>query len=469
VTRLLMERFTNKEEIAAQRRQPQRAASRLAVAAALAAVLVLVVVGTARAAEPPSAPKPAVTVIKAARLIDGISDRVLEDAAVLVEGARIKAVGPAAAIAAQAPKDARVVDLGRATVLPGLIDNHTHILLQGDITAEDYDLQLLKESIPYRAIRATRAVRIALMNGFTTLRDLETEGAMYADVDVKTAINRGVIPGPRLFVSTRAMTPTGMYPLSGYSWELKMPEGVQIVDGADNIRKAVREQVKYGADWIKAYFDRKYYLGADGRLRSWVDFTDEEMKALVDETHRLGKKLAAHTIGWDGIDAALRMGADTIEHGDGLTDDLIDRAVKQKVFWCPTIYVGAYVAEGRGGIWPKMVELERIAFGKAVAKGMLISFGTDVGGFAWTENEAKEFSYMVRYGMTPMQAIKAATSVAARLLAQEENLGAVTVGRFADLVAVAGDPLADISELERVTFVMKDGVIYKGTGARPCD
>jgi imidazolonepropionase-like amidohydrolase len=469
VTRLFIERFTSKEEIAVQGRQPQRLAGRSAVATAVAAVLVLVMVGTASAAEPANAQKPAVTVIKAARLIDGISDRALEDAAVLVEGARIKAVGPAAAVAAQAPKDARVVDLGRATLLPGLIDNHTHILLQGDITAEDYDLQLLRESIPYRAIRATKAVRMALMNGFTTLRDLETEGAMYADVDVKTAINRGVIPGPRLFVSTRAMTPTGMYPLSGYSWELKVPEGVQIVDGADNIRRAVREQVKYGADWIKAYFDRKYYLGSDGRLRSWVDFTDEEMKALVDETHRLGKKLAAHTIGWDGIDAALRMGADTIEHGDGLTDELIDRAVRQKVFWCPTIYVGAYVAEGRGGIWPKMVELERIAFGKAVAKGMLISFGTDAGGFAWTENEAKEFSYMVRYGMTPMAAIKSATSVAARLLAQEENLGAVAPGRFADLVAVAGDPLADISELERVTFVMKDGVIYKGTGARPCD
>ena len=469
MTRLFIERFTSKEEIAVQGRQPQRLAGRSAVATAVAAVLVLVMVGTASAAEPANAQKPAVTVIKAARLIDGISDRALEDAAVLVEGARIKAVGPAAAVAAQAPKDARVVDLGRATLLPGLIDNHTHILLQGDITAEDYDLQLLRESIPYRAIRATKAVRMALMNGFTTLRDLETEGAMYADVDVKTAINRGVIPGPRLFVSTRAMTPTGMYPLSGYSWELKVPEGVQIVDGADNIRRAVREQVKYGADWIKAYFDRKYYLGSDGRLRSWVDFTDEEMKALVDETHRLGKKLAAHTIGWDGIDAALRMGADTIEHGDGLTDELIDRAVRQKVFWCPTIYVGAYVAEGRGGIWPKMVELERIAFGKAVAKGMLISFGTDAGGFAWTENEAKEFSYMVRYGMTPMAAIKSATSVAARLLAQEENLGAVAPGRFADLVAVAGDPLADISELERVTFVMKDGVIYKGTGARPCD
>jgi imidazolonepropionase-like amidohydrolase len=429
----------------------------------------LLAVAHAGWATEPTAQKPSVTVIKAARVIDGISDQVREGMAVLVEGQRIRAVGPAASIVAQAPADARVIDLGRATLLPGLIDNHTHILLQGDPTAVEYDEQLLKESIPYRTIRAIKAVRTSLLNGFTTLRDVETEGAMYADVDVKTAIERGVIPGPRLFVSTRAMTPTGMYPLSGYSWELKVPEGVQIVDGPDNIRKAVREQVKYGADWIKFYADRKYYLGPDGRLRSWVDFTDDEMKALVDETHRLGKKVAAHTIGWDGIDAALRMGVDTIEHGDGLTDDLIDRAVKQKVFWCPTIYVGVSVAGPRGGIWPKMVDLERIAFGKAVAKGMLISFGTDVGGFAWTENQAKEFAYMVRYGMTPMQAIRAATSVAARLLGQEDNLGSIAPGRFADLVAVAGDPLSDITELERVAFVMKDGVVYKGTGARPCD
>jgi imidazolonepropionase-like amidohydrolase len=447
-------------------RQPARCTLPVA---AIVAGLVLTGATLARAAEPAKAQKPVVTVIKAARLIDGTSDQVQQGMAVLVEGQRIKAVGPAAAIAAQAPADARVVDLGGATLLPGLIDNHTHILLQGDITAADYDEQLLKESIPYRTIRAIKVVRTSLMNGFTTLRDMETEGAMYADVDVKKAINNGVIPGPRLFVSTRAMTPTGMYPLSGYSWELKVPEGVQIVDGPDNVRKAVREQVKYGADWIKFYADRKYYIGPDGRLRSWVDFTDEEMKALVDESHRLGKKVAAHTIGWDGIDAALRMGVDTIEHGDGLTDDLIDRAIKQKVFWCPTIFVGAYVAEGRGGIWPKMVELERIAFGKAVAKGMLISFGTDAGGFAWTENQAREFSYMVRYGMTPMQAIKSATSVAARLLDQQDNLGVVAAGHFADLVAVAGDPLADITELERVTFVMKDGVVYKGTGARPCD
>lgn len=289
---------------------------------------------------------------------------------------------------------------------------------------------------------------------------------MYADVDVKTAIERGVIPGPRMFVATRAFAPTGMYPLSGYSWELRVPEGVQIVDGVDNIRRAVREQVKYGADWIKVYVDRRYFLGPDGKLRSWVDYTDEELRAFADEAHRLGRKIAGHAVGWDGIDAALRAGFNTVEHGDGLTPDLIDRMVRQKVYWCPTIFVGVYVAEGRGGIWPRMVDIERAAFGEALRRGLTpyISYGTDAGGYAWTENQAQELAYMVRYGMTPMQAIRSATTVAARLLDQEQNLGAVAEGRFADLIAVAGDPLADITELQRVVWVMKGGVVYKGPG-----
>lgn len=404
---------------------------------------------------------PRTYVIRAAHLIDGKSDVVQNDVAILVQGDRITAVGRQSELASRTPSGAQIIDLGAATILPGLIDNHTHVLLQGDITAADYDEQLLKESIPYRAIRATAAVRLALMNGFTAIRDLETEGAMYADVDVKTAIARGVIPGPRMFVSTRAMAPTGTYPLLGYSWELKMPEGVQIVDGPEDIRKAVREEVKYGADWIKFYADRRYYIAPDGRLRSWVNFTDDELKMLVGEAHRLGRKVSAHAIGWDGIDAALRAGVNTIEHGDGLTDDLLDRMVAQKVYWCPTIFVGVYVAPGRGGIWPKMADLERIAFGKAVKKGVMISYGTDAGGYAWTENQAQEFAYMVRYGMSPMAAIKSATSVAAQLLDQSDNFGTIEAGKLADIVAVKGDPLADISELTRVTFVMKGGVVYK--------
>jgi imidazolonepropionase-like amidohydrolase len=429
----------------------------------LCGVLVLSVPAVAQAPRdvaPPKTPERTI-LLKAARLIDGRSEQPKRNQAVLVVGERIKEVGPADELARKAGQ-AQVIDLGDATLLPGLIDNHTHVLLQGDITAADYDEQLLKESIPYRTIRATVAARTALMNGFTTIRDLETEGAMYADVDVKTAIQRGVIPGPRMYVATRAMAPTGMYPLLGYSWELRVPEGVQIVDGADDIRHAVREEAKYGADWIKFYADRKYHWDEKkGRLASWVNFTDEEAKALVDEAHRIGRKVAAHAIGWDGIDAALRAGVDTIEHGDGLTDDLVDRLVKQNVFWCPTIYVGVYVAEGRGGIWPRMVELEKQAFARGLRKHARISFGTDVGGFAWTENEAKEFGFMVRYGMTPMQAIQSATTTAAALLGESHNLGELSPGHYADVVAVDGDPLQDIGRLEHVRFVMKSGQVFK--------
>jgi len=302
------------------------------------------------------------------------------------------------------------------------------------------------------------------------LRDLETEGAMYADVDVKRAIERGVVPGPRMFVSTRALAPTGMYPLLGYSWELKVPEGVQVVDGADNLRHAVREQAKYGADWIKFYADRRYYLpperGCKHLLCSWVNFTDDEARAIVDEAHRLGRRVAAHAIGWDGIDAALRAGVDSIEHGDGLDDGLLDRMAKAGVYWCPTIYVGLWVAEARQGVWPKMIELERDAFGKALKRGVKIAYGTDVGGFPWTENQAKELGIMVRYGMTPAAAIRSATVVAADLLDQRRDLGTLEQGKHADIIAVAGDPLRDVTELEHVVFVMKGGVVYKGAAPR---
>jgi imidazolonepropionase-like amidohydrolase len=414
-------------------------------------------------------PQKQIVLIKAGRLLDVRSGRVLENQGILIENDRIKAVGPFDSRLALPHPSARILDLSKATVLPGLSDTHTHILLQGDITAEDYDEQLLKESIPYRTIRATVAARTALMNGFTALRDLETEGAMYADVDVKVAINRGIIPGPRMFVSTRAFSATGMYPLSGYSWELKMPEGVQIVDGADNIRKAVREQVKYGADWIKFYADRRYFI-KDGALHSWVNFTDEEMKALVDESHRLGRRVAAHAMGREGIEASLKVGVDSIEHGYGLDEELMDRMVRQGTYWCPTIYVGAYVAEGRAAagapIWLTMRDLEAKAFGIAVRKGVRIAYGTDAGGYAWTENQAKEFAYMVRYGMTPMQAIQSATIVAAELLERPNDMGAIEVGKYADIIAVAGDPLRDITELERVRFVMKGGEVVRNELSR---
>ena len=396
--------------------------------------------------------------IRAGKLIDGKSDKPVENALILIEGDKIVSVTSGGS----APAGAEVIDLSKATVLPGFMDVHTHVLLQGDVTPAEYDEQLLKQSIPYRAILAARNAEIALSHGFTAMRDLETEGAMYADVDVKTAINNGEVPGPRMQVATRAMTPTGMYPLLGYSWELKMPTGVQYVDGVEGARKAVREEAMYGADWIKYYSDRRYHFEADRVLHSMVNFTDEEAKAIVDEAHRLGKKVAAHAIGSDGIAAALRAGVDTIEHGDGLTDALMDEIARKGVYWVPTLTVGLYVAPGRGGNWQKMADLQRENFGKAMKKGLKIALGTDAGGFDWKKvNQAKEFEYYVQYGMTPMQAIHTGTSVAAELLGWGDKAGTVEAGKWADLVAVSGDPLKDITELQKVKFVMKGGAVYK--------
>jgi len=352
-------------------------------------------------------------------------------------------------------------------VLPGLIDAHTHVLLQGDITEEDYANQILKESIPYRTLRATVSCKTALQHGFTTLRDLESEGAMYADVDLKKAINNGIIEGPRLFVSTRSINTTGHYPLrnNAYAWELQVPKGVQEVTGADEARRAVREQISYGADWIKIYADRGYYQSPDGTFRSLPNFSNEELAAIGDEVRLEHKKFAAHAVAKDGIIPAINAGATSIEHGFGMDDECISLMAAKGVYWCPTIYVNFYVAEGRAAagnpINKSFNDALPVVFAKALKAGVKIAFGTDVGGFAWTENEAKEFSYMVKFGMKPMQAIKSATTVAASLLDMSGKIGEISPGAFADIVATGDDPLKDISALENISFVMKDGIVYK--------
>lgn len=404
-----------------------------------------------RGGQQPPAPQ-TTYLIKAGKLIDVRAGRVLTNQNILVQGDRIAQVGADIA----APSGARVIDLSHSTVLPGLIDNHTHVLLQAHPTPTDYDEQLIKESIAYRAIRATVSAKIALDNGFTAIRDLETEGAMYADVDVKTAINRGVIPGPRMFVATRSLAPTGMYNPTRFSWELPdMPTGTQFVDSPDEIRKAVREQIKYGADWIKYYADGGTQF-RDGGIHSRPNFTDEEAKAICDEAHRLGHKVAAHAGGREAIEQSLKAGVDSVEHGNGMDAALIDLLIAKGATWCPTIYIYS-----RGGRNSQSTDFRATNFKLAVQKGAKIVYGTDIGGYAWTESETADFAYMVKWGMTAMQAIQSATLAGATLIDQQDRFGSIEAGKFADIVAVSGDPLADIAALDHMQFVMKGGVVYK--------
>lgn len=400
------------------------------------------------------------SLVHAGRLLDVRSGKVLADQGLLLKEGRVAAAGAWNQVSAAAPKGVRVIDLSGQLVLPGLIEAHTHVLLQGNRFKQDYADQILKESIPTRTLRAAAAARSALLWGFTTLRDLGTEGAGYADVDLKKAIEAGVVPGPRLFVAGKAFSATGTYPLQEYAWELDLPSGVRVVDGVEAIRVAVRDEVRRGADWVKVYVDRAAYLGSDGRLRTQTNYRPEELKAFVEEAHRLGKRTSAHVKGWDGIDAALTAGFDTLEHADGFTDDLLDRAARQGVFWCPTIYAGIWVADGRGPLGHEFPKFLAAAFRKGLAKGVKIALGGDAGAFPWTENPAKELALMVDRGMTPLQAIQAGTVVAADLLGMKD-LGCLEPGARADLVGLAEDPLRDITALQRIKTVMKDGVIVR--------
>ncbi|HVH87141.1 MAG TPA: amidohydrolase family protein [Terriglobales bacterium] len=405
-------------------------------------------------------------VIRAGSLIDGISAQPKRNQVVVVRGNRIVSVGDAAPV--QAPPDAQVIDLSSATVLPGLIDTHTHIFLQGEDPAEGgYDIQLLKYPASFRVARATVSVRRALEQGFTTLRDLETEGAGYGDVGIKKAIEAGYIPGPRMFVVTRAISTTGGYPLEGYAPEITVPKGAQLIDGPIEARKAAREQLDNGADWIKVYMTHRSWVDDKGNLISQPTLTVEELRAIVDETHGWRKHVACHAYNGIGLQRALDGGCDSIEHGLEITDAQIAQMVKQATWYVPTLSVYYYdwapenTDEGRRD--RKRAAVHGASFNKALKAGVKIAFGTDIGGIPWTDPIAQEFAREVEFGMTPMQAIQTSTSRAAELLEMQGKIGVIAPGAYADVIAVADDPLRDVNVLKNVTFVMKDGQVFKSS------
>src|SRR2546428_919696 len=368
-----------------------------------------------------SSPQAPLTVIRAGTLIDGVSESPRKGQLIFVRGQRIEKVADAST---KIPDGAKVIDLSAATVLPGLIDSHTHIFLWGeDPKKGGYDENILKAGIALRAARATYAARRALEQGFTTLRDVETEGAGYGDVEIKQAIEEGTIPGPRIFGATRAISTTGGYNLEGYAPELEMPKGAQIVDGPVEARKAARQQLEHGADWIKVYMTHRSWVDKQGRLASQPTLTVEELKAIVDETHGWKKKVACHAYNGEGLHRALDGGCDSIEHGLELDDAAVAQMVRQGTWYCPTLSVYYYnwdpEGTAKGARGRQRAAVHGPSFQKALRAGVKIVFGTDVGGFPWTDPIAQEFARMVELGMSPAAAIRAATSSPAQMLGME--------------------------------------------------
>jgi len=398
------------------------------------------------------------TVLHCANLWDGHSNTIQSDVTIIISGERIKAVHSGK----PAPDVPSVLNV-TGTCMPGLIDVHTHVFLQQDAISPDYDGQLLKQSVAFRTIRAVRSAALALEHGFTTVRDLETEGAGYADVDLKNAINLGIVPGPTMQVAGRALDVTGAYPLEGYAPELEpvLPHGVEVVDGAQDSRKAVREQISYGVDWIKMYADRGVWMEGD-TLHGIPTFTVEEASAIVDEAHRERHRVACHARSVEGVQSALLAGVDTIEHGVYMTDEQLTQIQQRGIYYVPTLWDVEYSAERRHSPdLSKQFQIGRQTLIRAMRAGVKIAFGTDIGGFDWQITPAKQMATFVAAGMTPQQAIETSTRTGAELMGISADTGLLQPGQFADIIAVSGDPLKDVTAVERVTLTIRHGAVYK--------
>ena len=393
------------------------------------------------------------TVLKPARIFDG--EALHENWAVRVKGDRIEAVGPAASLDSSG---AGTVELTGLTLMPGLVEGHSHILLH-PYNETVWNDQVAHEGLALRAARAVNHLRATLMAGFTTTRDLGTEGAGYADVELKQAVNEGIIPGPRVLASTRAIVATGSYAPKGFALEWHVPQGAEEADGVDSLTRVVRDQIGHGADWVKLYGD--YRWGPQPGAHPTFSF--EEMKLATETAHSAGAPVAVHATSAEGMRRAALAGVDTIEHGDQGTPEIFKVMVEHHVALCPTLAAGDATTQYAG--WkkgeqpePDSIRRKRASFKAALDAGVTILSGSDVGVFTHGDN-ARELELMVNYGMSPLNALKSATSVAGRVLHME--IGEVKPGKFADLIAVDGDPTKEIGALRRVKFVMKGGMVYK--------